>query len=250
MPSNCDVELPRLRSISQLWSCAAVLAALGVAALALDVPLATWAHRGVAPSFLYKLCSLSETVGHGVGILLIAVTIFVLDPARRVVLPRLLTAALGSGLAANLLKLSLARTRPAHFHWNGNGFDTFCDWFPLLGNSSWTQSFPSSHTAVAAGLAVVLSWMYPRGRWLFPAFAALAGGQRVLEEAHYLSDVLWGAAVGCIFAPLCVYGSGLAQFFDRLEARLSPDGATHPEAATVNGLGATNVATHEHPRAA
>ena len=26
-------------------------------------------------------------------------------------------------------------------------------------------------------------------------------------EAHFASDVFWGAAVGCIFAPLCVYGS-------------------------------------------
>ena len=189
-------------------------------------------------------------MGHGVGILLIAVTIAVLDPARRVALPRLLTAALGSGLAANLLKLSLSRTRPAHFHWNGNGFDTFCDWFPLLGNSSWTQSFPSSHTAVAAGLAVVLSWMYPRGRWLFPAFAALAGGQRILEEAHYLSDVLWGAAVGCVFAPLCVYGSTLAQFFDRLETRLAAASASRPGDTALEPLGAAEATTHEHPRAA
>ena len=46
-------------------------------------------------------------------------------------------------------------------------------------------------------------------------FAALAGAQRVLDNAHFLSDVFWGAAVGCIFAPLCVYGSRLSRVFDR-----------------------------------
>jgi membrane-associated phospholipid phosphatase len=66
-------------------------------------------------------------------------------------------------------------------------------------------------------LAIVLAAFYPRGRWLFPACAALAGLQRVLSEAHFASDVLWGAALGCIFAPLCVYGSGLSGIFDKLE---------------------------------
>jgi membrane-associated phospholipid phosphatase len=63
----------------------------------------------------------------------------------------------------------------------------------------------------------VLAAFYPRGRWLFPACAALAGLQRILSEAHFASDVLWGATLGCIFAPLCVYGSGLSRMFDKLE---------------------------------
>jgi membrane-associated phospholipid phosphatase len=226
------------------------LAGGGVAALAVDVPLAAWAHRGVAPSLLYKVCGLSEAVGHGVGILMIACVIAVLDPERRGAMPRLLAAALGSGLAANLFKLSLARARPAHFEWDGNGLDTFGEWFPLLGNTSWTQSFPSSHAATAAGLAIVLSWMYPRGRWLFPAFAALACGQRILEEAHYLSDVLWGSAVGCVFASLCVYGSGLAAFFDRLEAQTASRHAGHGLGADQAAGDASTASLEERIRAA
>jgi membrane-associated phospholipid phosphatase len=74
--------------------------------------------------------------------------------------------------------------------------------------------------ATAAGLAIVLAQLYPRGRWLFPVIAGLAGAQRVLENAHFVSDVFWGAAVGCIFAPLCVYGSRLSLAFDGLEERL------------------------------
>ncbi|HEX3727417.1 MAG TPA: phosphatase PAP2 family protein [Pirellulales bacterium] len=218
--SDAEIPLPRLRTISHLWACAAVLSALGVAALAIDVPLARWAHQNVTPTVLQKICGLSEAVGHGVGVILLVVVIAFLDPWHRYALPRVLAAALGSGLAANGLKLVLARTRPNHFDWQGRGLDSFGEWFPLLDNQSWLQSFPSSHAATAAGAAIVLACIYPRGRWLFPAFAVLACLQRVLDEAHFLSDVFWGAAVGCIFAPLCVYGSPIARFFDRLEVKL------------------------------
>jgi membrane-associated phospholipid phosphatase len=122
-----------------------------------------------------------------------------------------------------VLKLLVARARPYRFDLQADALDSFAGWFPLLGNRSWEQGFPSSHTATAAGLAIALSWLYPRGRWLFPALAALAGMQRVLAESHFLSDVFWGAAVGCIFAPLCVYGSRLSRAFDRLEIRLSAE---------------------------
>jgi membrane-associated phospholipid phosphatase len=218
--ADAEIPLPRLRTISHLWTCAAVLSALGVAALAIDVPLARWAQQGIAPTVLQKICSLSEAVGHGAGVILIVVIIAILDPWHRYTIPRILAAGLGSGLAANALKLVLARTRPNHFDWRGRGLDSFGQWFPLLDNQSWYQSFPSSHAATAAGVAIVLACIYPRGRWLFPAFAILAGLQRVLDEAHFLSDVFWGGAVGCIFAPLCVYGSPLARFFDRLEEKL------------------------------
>jgi membrane-associated phospholipid phosphatase len=65
------------------------------------------------------------------------------------------------------------------------------------------QSFPSSHAATAAGLAVALAALYPRGRWLYLTFAMLAGLQRIEAQAHFASDVLAGAALGCIVAAAC-----------------------------------------------
>jgi membrane-associated phospholipid phosphatase len=156
-----------------------------------------------------------------VGIAVILVAIAVLDPRNRRAIPRVAAASLGAGLAANVLKLLVARARPHHFDLSGDALDSFAGWFPMLANASAEQGFPSSHAATAAGLAIALAWLYPRGRWLFPAMAALAGFQRVLAESHFLSDVLWGSAVGCIFAPLCVYGSRLARKFDRLEKWLT-----------------------------
>jgi len=220
-PRPTENPLARLRSISHLWRLAALLSVFGVVAMSIDVPLANWARHENSPRALQKLCSLSEIFGHGMGIALILLVIGVLDPRRRCTLPRIATAALGSGLMANVLKLLVARDRPYHFDFSGSSSETFLQLFPLLSNTSGEQSFPSSHVATAAGLAIVLARYYPRGSWLFPMFAALAGGQRVLEQAHFLSDVFWGAAVGCIFAPLCVYGSRLSAAFDRLEARLT-----------------------------
>jgi membrane-associated phospholipid phosphatase len=215
-PEN-EIPLPRLRTIWHLWSCAAVLASAGVAAVALDVPIASWVKNGGCPDIVEKLSGLSEVFSHGLGVVLIVIAIAVLDPWHRYAIPRIVAAALGSGLVANALKLLVARVRPHHFDLGGHGLETFNDWFPMLTNHSWEQGFPSSHTATAAGLAIVLACFYPRGRWLFPAFAALAGAQRVFDQSHFLSDVFWGAAVGCIFAPLCVYGSRLSRGFDALE---------------------------------
>lgn len=216
------IPLPRLRTISQLWTLAAVLGGLGVAALAIDVPVAAWTRGGHAPDFVEKICGLAEVFGHGLGVVLIVIVIGVLDPWHRYGIPRIMAASLGAGLSADVIKLLVARTRPNHcdFAIVDRGIETFGSWFPLAGNASWEQSFPSSHMATAAGLAIVLAAFYPRGRWLFPAFAALAGMQRVLHQSHFPSDIFWGAAVGCIFAPLCVYGSRLSQTFDRLEAFL------------------------------
>ena len=213
-----EIPPPHLRTISRLWTFAAVLGGLGAAALAVDVPLARWAASDACPRFIEKLCGLSETFAHGAGIALIAAVISVLDPCHRKAIPRIATAALGSGLLANVFKLFVARDRPRHFDFEGDALASFSGWFPMLGNTSGQQGFPSAHAATAAGLAVALACLYPRGRWLFPALAALAAFQRVLVQAHFLSDVLWGAAVGCTFAPLCIYGSRLSQAFDRLES--------------------------------
>lgn len=218
--ADAEIPVPRLRTITHLWSLAAVLASLGVAALAVDAPLARWVAEGNCPYAVRKICGLSEIASNGWGVLMLAVAIAVLDPWHRYAIPRILAASWGAGVAANLVKLLVARARPAHFDLDNRGLESFGQWLPLGMNASWEQSLPSSHAATAAGLAIVLACFYPRGRWLFPVLAAAAGFQRVAVEAHFASDVLWGAAIGCIFAPLCVYGSSLAHRFDRFEERL------------------------------
>lgn len=57
-------------------------------------------------------------------------------------------------------------------------------------------SMPSSHTAFAAVMSVVLASMYPRLSKLCLFMVCVVGFTRVWTGAHYPSDVLMGAALG------------------------------------------------------
>jgi membrane-associated phospholipid phosphatase len=209
----------------------------GAAALAVDLPLSRAILAGGVPRWLLKTCSLSEVFAHGLGVGLIAVAVFTLDPARRVALPRLLTAAFGAGLCSNVFKLLIARARPQHFDFSGGVFSTFGTWLPLGRGGSSLQSFPSSHAATAAGLALALAWLYPHGRRLFVLFATLACLQRLFVGAHFASDVLIGSAVGCAFARQCLGDRAVGRFFDRWEARLRE----RFERTPLNGSGPATI---------
>ena len=213
-PQQTVSAAPRSR---RRWLLPALLALAGVLALMIDLPLARWVAAGHCPDELRKICGLAEVFGHGFGVAAIVLTIYVLDPVHRRMLPRVLAASLGSGIVANCFKLLVARTRPHRFELTDQVGQTFVDWLPLWRAGSANQGFPSSHTAVAVGLAIALVALYPRGRRLFPALAVLAALQRIVVNYHFLSDVFWGAAVGALFGGLCIGQSVIAKRFDRIE---------------------------------
>jgi membrane-associated phospholipid phosphatase len=198
-----------------------VLLLAGWAALSIDLRIARWCLERNFPDPLSKWFSLSEVFAHGLGVVAILASIAILDPVRRIALPRLIIASLGAGMAANACKLVLARVRPHSFSFHGDVADTFSHWFPWASAGSELQGFPSAHMATAAGLAMGLAWLYPRGRLLFVLLAVSAGGQRVVSGDHFLSDVIWGAAVGAFCAIGLLDGGVLASWFNRLERRRS-----------------------------
>jgi membrane-associated phospholipid phosphatase len=121
------------------------------------------------------------------------------------------------------MKLLLSRGRPYKTDLSSitSVWQTFQGWFPLFSSSSAGQSFTSAHTATAVGLALGLAWMFPRGKWLFGAFAVLVALQRMAGPYHFCSDTLWGAAIGCLIASIFLPNGWLAPQLDRLEQRLS-----------------------------
>ena len=178
-----------------------MLAIAAAVALTFDVPVARWAALRTYPRAVRELMSLAEAFGHGVGVTVVLVTIYTLDPSRRKRLPRAIAVVVAAGCGANLLKLLIARQRPSAADLlHTEAWHTFAGWLPLGHNGSAMQSFASAHTATAVGLALVLSWFYPQGRRLFFIFAAAVAVQRVLGGAHYPSDVFAGATVGWLFA--------------------------------------------------
>ncbi len=211
--------------------CVALLAPLALlaaaaAALPLDVPLAHWCVEGHDRwrQGLIRFFSPAEAYGHAVGLIFVFLAIYQLDPGRRWGLVRLATMALGAGLMADVAKLLVLRIRPHEFNFQGGVWDTFGGWLPLWHGLSGQQSMPSGHTALAMGLALGLAWLYPRGRWLFPGMAVLVACQRITGGAHYLSDTLVGASLGCLSAAIFVKGPSVVPLFRRLENRL---GARH-----------------------
>lgn len=63
-----------------------------------------------------------------------------------------------------------------------------------------THSFPSGHAATSVAAAVALSSMWPGGRGLWWAIAAVTAYSRVYLGHHYPSDVVAGAALGVLVA--------------------------------------------------
>ena len=173
-----------------------------VAGLA-DAPMANWMRSEPLPGDIEKVVLLAEVFAHGLGVLLILITVKSLDPRGWRVVPRLAATAYLAGLAANCLKVMLIRRRPNQFVAIPDGpLESFEGFFaPLtlpIGEAFEyaTQSFPSAHTATAFGLALGLARLYPRGGRLFLFFAILAGAQRMVVQAHFFSDVVVGAGVG------------------------------------------------------
>lgn len=66
-----------------------------------------------------------------------------------------------------------------------------------LGAPSHAQlwSMPSSHTAFAVGMSVMLASVYPAIRWVVVVLAGLVMLCRLLFDAHWLTDVVAGAAI-------------------------------------------------------
>lgn len=193
---NAEQSLKTRQSDSplRLFGLATALLVVSIAAISFD---SAWSRFCMTecPNPIREFLALCEVFGHGLGVPLFCAMVWVLDPAGASRAFRILATGWGAGLTANLAKLLVARFRPNHFDLSLNAWQSFDGFLPGLVESA-RQSMPSAHTATAIGLAVALSRAYPRGRRLFLAMVVLVAFQRMVFGAHYLSDVLAGAAVG------------------------------------------------------
>jgi membrane-associated phospholipid phosphatase len=189
---------------------AATLALLAALATLIDLPLARWVKGTDLPRDLERFIRLCEAFGFGGTVAVIILAAGLLDPRGWFVIRRLVVSVFGAGLAANAAKLLIARERPSFANLDQTtSLSTFVGWLPLLHREDLPtkyghalQSFPSGHSATATSLALTLALLYPRGRYLFIALAALACYQRIDASAHYLSDCLTGAAIACAVTAL------------------------------------------------
>ncbi len=98
-----------------------------------------------------------------------------------------------SGTLVNFFKPIIGRARPVL--WLDHdiyGFQLF-----TLAGSLW-NGMPSGHATTAFAVAFSLAKMYPRGWIVWYLYALLLTSSRIFVCAHYLSDVVAGAALAAI----------------------------------------------------
>ncbi len=144
------------------------------------------------------LAQYGQAVCTGVAVALI----WQLDPKnRRMVLP-VLAAVVAATLVATSIKRLVSRVRPGRE--NAGRFLG-----PSWSHANYRESFPSSHSATAVALTVVLAALYPAAAATFWALAIICACLRYLLDAHWPSDVLGGIAIGYGIAHATLWGFGL-----------------------------------------
>lgn len=176
----------------------------------IDVDSREWVKSIGLRGDVERTIKLMEIFAHGTGLLVTIALIWTLSPLSRRRLPRLLAAYGLAGVTVNLIKLLVPRLRPSAGPEESLP-EAWGNWNYL------SQSFPSGHSAAAVALALSLTILFPRGRWVFLTLAGLACLQRIVFDAHWPSDVLAGATLG-IWAVAVIYRTAWAdRVFDPWE---------------------------------
>jgi membrane-associated phospholipid phosphatase len=128
-----------------------------------------------------------------------AILVFFHRRSWHVALPLILSGPL-VGIAYTMLKWIVGRHRPVIPPIAPFAFHPFAHGLRGLIHAESGLSFPSGHTALAFATATCLAVSLPRWAMLFFVVAVAVGIERVLENAHYLSDVVAGAGVGILCA--------------------------------------------------
>jgi membrane-associated phospholipid phosphatase len=180
---------------------AAGLLVLAVAAfMLLDATLVRAVHDAGVDRWLRKNQTLPLIVrwpGHVFCALVVAAALLVLHPWRLGAVAITLVGVLFSG-SNWILKWAVGRYRPVRRQGLASfEFHPFPDGFRGLFHER-NLSMPSGDVSLAFALAAALSWLLPRWTAVLFVWPVLVAVERVAENAHHLSDVLAGAALGLV----------------------------------------------------
>ncbi len=211
------------KSGNLFWYQTAAIALLMLAGLSLSVDafITSLRSEDLISGDLRRIIRLSEIFAHGFGIAVVLYLLWLLAPDARRLIPRVAACAIVPGLVAQFVKAFVERRRPGYY-WPDFADRISDTWVGIASQSNLnfeyvTQSFPSAHAATAVGLALGLSWRFPRGRAAFCGLAVLGAIQRIFAGAHWTSDVFAGAAIGVSVCGFLLYGRRLNAIFSRIE---------------------------------
>jgi membrane-associated phospholipid phosphatase len=178
--------------IVALWAMAIAAAAM------LDRAMASWVHSAGIDAFMLAHKPVCEAIKiPGYFAFTIGVSVVVAVTHRMGWRGALFLLISTSMAAANqLLKWMAGRCRPFHTLSGDSQALTPFDLHPFPGFNARNLCFPSGHAALAFATAAALGILLPRWRWAFYVLATLVAVERVLENAHWLSDTVCAAALG------------------------------------------------------
>lgn len=194
--------VPVSRTSLVLLSFATALAI--VASIAwIDLPVAGYFHA-TSDSPLVEISTRITNAGLAVWYLVGGAVLFLLCFFRPNGRPLAMQAAFivvavaASGIAADILKVIVGRTRPRLLFENG-----LFEFHGFKFGSSW-NSFPSGHSTTIATMAVALCLLVPRWRLIVVPLGIALVATRFIVTAHFVSDTLAGSYLG-LTSTLWVY---------------------------------------------
>lgn len=107
----------------------------------------------------------------------------------------MLCSILAPGLVCEILKFTIARTRPILL------FEHHIYELTFFKIKATMISFPSGHSMVITAVMLALSFLYSRYWIIFLSIAILISSCRVLVSAHFLSDVIFGMYLSMLIVP-------------------------------------------------
>lgn len=139
------------------------------------------------------------------AVVVAAIVVALVHPKRLMAAGFVMSAAV-PGVLSNVLKWMVGRTRPFKLAPDVPQPEPFY-FEPLRGGIAGlfrqtNLAFPSGHTTVAFAAAVALAILFPRQRVLFYGVATLVAMDRVLENAHYLTDTIAAAGLSVLLMRL------------------------------------------------
>jgi len=175
------------------------LALVSLASIRLvDEPVARFmhAHRGwdASAAWIAELGdSLYWFIAFGIGFILFHLR-RAHDAARWCFLA--LASLAASGIVSGILKATLGRWRPRAFVADGafDGQTGFA--FPTFIIEHVRNSYPSGHATTAFTLAALATLKWPRLAALWVVLGALVAASRVVQNSHWVGDMLAGTALG------------------------------------------------------